>query len=136
MSIEITDKEKVIKMLDSVIDEEKLLKGLQRAVLYVERSAKIRAPKGDGDLKRSIQSKVEDNVGYVYTNLEYAPYVEYGTGLFAEEGGRTEVPWSYKDEKGEWHTTKGMKPHPFMRPALNENRTTLTRLIKEALRSD
>jgi HK97 gp10 family phage protein len=77
-------------------------------------------------LRRSITSKVEsrgDRVeGIVFTPLEYAPYVEFGTGLFAEEGGRKDVPWSYKDDKGQWHTTSGMKPQPYLRPALNENR--------------
>lgn len=131
MSIELKGFEEVLKMLEQAISEEKVANGLQKAVLLVERSAKTKAPKGDGELRRSIQSRVDGNTGYVYTNLEYAPYVEYGTGLFAEEGGRTEVPWSYKDEKGEWHSTKGMKPRPYMRPALNENRTKIIRLLKE-----
>ncbi|WP_299043873.1 hypothetical protein [uncultured Campylobacter sp.] len=46
-------------------------------------------------------------VGVVYTPLEYAPYVEYGTGLFAVEGGRADVPWSYQNDKGEWISTSG-----------------------------
>ena len=72
-------------------------------------------------------------VGTVFTPLEYAPYVEYGTGLFAEKGGRKDVPWHYQDDKGEWHSTSGQKPQPFMRPALNENREEIMRIIKEAL---
>lgn len=136
MSIELKGFEEVLKMLEQAISEEKVANGLQKAVLLVERSAKTKAPKGDGELRRSIQSRVDGNTGYVYTNLEYAPYVEYGTGLFAEEGGRTQVPWSYKDEKGEWHSTKGMKPHPYMRPALNENRTKIIRLLKEGTVND
>jgi HK97 gp10 family phage protein len=131
MSIELKGFEEVLEMLNQALSDEKVRKGLEQAVLLVERSARMKAPKGDGELRRSIQHRVDDNVGYVFTNKEYAPYVEYGTGLFAEEGGRTEVPWSYKDEKGEWHSTKGMKPHPFMRPALNENRTKIIRLLKE-----
>jgi len=54
----------------------------------VEAEAKKNAPKGTGELRRSITSRVEDDKGIVYTPLEYAPYVEYGTGLFAENGGR------------------------------------------------
>jgi HK97 gp10 family phage protein len=131
MSIELKGFEEVLKMLEQALSEEKVRKGLEQSVLLVERTAKMKAPKGDGELRRSIQSRVDGNTGYVYTNLEYAPYVEYGTGLFAEEGGRTEVPWSYKDEEGNWHSTKGMKPRPYMRPALNENRTKIIRLLKE-----
>jgi hypothetical protein len=62
-------------------------------------------------LRQSITSTVKDLEGIVYTPLEYAPYVEYGTGLFAENGGRTDVPWCYMDEKtGEFIWTNGMKP--------------------------
>ena len=99
----------------------------------MEAEAKKKAPKGSGDLRRSITSKVENNEGVVFTPLFYAPYVEYGTGLFAENGGRTDVPWWYKDDEGEWHSTSGMKPHPYMRPALYENREEILRIIKEGL---
>lgn len=59
--------------------------------------------------------------------------VEYGTGLFAEEGGRKDVPWHYQDDEGEWHSTSGMKPHPYMRPALNENINNIKAILKEGL---
>lgn len=121
----------VMDMLDGVIDENKLRTALGKACAIVERSAKEKAPKGVGELRRSITSKVDGNTGVVFTALEYAPYVEYGTGLFAEEGGRKDVPWNYQDDKGEWHSTSGMKPHPFMRPAFDENRDNITRIIKE-----
>jgi len=84
-------------------------------------------------LARSITSKVENLEGIVFTPLEYAPYVEYGTGLFAEGGGRTDVPWRYQDAKGEWHTTSGQNPQPYMRPALNENKERIVKTIKEGL---
>ena len=107
---------------------------LGKACALVERTAKEKAPKDTGELRRSITSKVEGNVGYVYTPLEYAPYIEYGTGLFAEEGGRTDVPWYYQDDKGEWHKTSGMKPRPYMRPALDENREKIVEIIKEGIK--
>ena len=99
----------------------------------VERSAKQKAPKDNGELRRSISSKVEGLTGIVFTPLEYAPYVEYGTGLFAEDGGRTDVPWSYQDDEGEWHSTSGQKPQPFMRPALDENIAMIKQILKEEL---
>jgi HK97 gp10 family phage protein len=112
-------------------DQAKLEQALQKACALVERAAKEKAPKGNGDLRRSIASRVENLEGIVYTPLEYAPYVEYGTGLFAEGGnGRKDVPWSYQDDKGEWHTTEGMQPMPYLRPALDENRAEVMRIIK------
>lgn len=136
MSIKLEGLGDVLDAID-IVDEEKLERALGRACAIVERSAKTKAPKGNGDLRRSITSKVEgsglDMVGIVYTPLEYAPYVEYGTGLFAEEGGRQDVPWSYQDDEGEWHTTSGQHPQPYMRPALNENRAIILRMLAEAL---
>lgn len=134
-TIEFDGLEEILKRFDSLIDAEELKKDMGKACALVERSAKQKAPKGSGELRRSITSKVEiegeEVKGTVYTPLEYAPYVEYGTGLFAEEDGRTDVPWSYQDEEGEWHTTSGMKPHPYMRPALNENREKIKRIFKD-----
>ena len=122
--------ENVLQSLDNLGDLEGLEKALGKACAIVERSAIMNAPKGNGELRRSIKSKVEGTQGIVFTALEYAPYVEYGTGLFAEEGGRKDVPWRYQDEKGEWHTTSGQHPMPFMRPALNDNRAEILRVIQ------
>ncbi len=136
-----------IKGLDGLLDRLNVLSGaanveqaIEKACLLVERRAKELAPKGNGDLRRSIKSKVDNEggnvVGIVYTPLEYAPYVEYGTGLFAEDGGRTDVPWRYQDDKGEWHTTSGMKPSPYMRPALYESRAKILRLLEGEILGD
>lgn len=126
----------VLESIDRIADTSNLDAALGRACALVEASAKQKAPKDSGELRRSITSKVEGQQGIVYTTLEYAPYIEYGTGLFAEEGGRTNVPWCYQDDEGEWHSTSGMKPHPYLRPALNENREQILRILKEAITND
>ena len=137
MSIEFNGLEGLLKDLDVQVSEEKARKALMKACLVVERSAKEKAPKGNGDLGRSITSVVREEggelVGVVFTPLEYAPYVEYGTGLFAEEGGRKDVPWHYQDDEGNWHSTNGQKPQPFLRPALNDNRTEIIRILREGI---
>lgn len=104
---------------------------LGKACALIEREAKEKAPKGNGALRRSITSEVKDNEGVIFTPLEYAPYVEFGTGLFAEEGGRQDVPWHYKDDEGNWHSTSGQPPQPFMRPALNDNLEKIYKIFKE-----
>ena len=135
MSIDISGIDGLLKTLDGLVNEENLEASLGKACALVEAAAKKKAPKGEGDLRRSITSKVEGTEGIVYTPLEYAPYVEYGTGLFAEEGGRSDVPWFYKDDEGKGHITSGMKPQPYMRPALNENRTKILRIIAEGMKN-
>ena len=125
----------IIESIGNIADVQKLEQLMGQACAIVERAAKEKAPKDTGALRRSITSKVEvidDSItGIVYTPLEYAPYIEYGTGLFAEEGGRMDVPWNYQDDKGIWHSTSGQKPQPYLRPALEENREKINRLFKE-----
>ena len=127
----------IIESLEDLIDMQKLEQTMGKACAIVERSAKQKAPKDTGALRRSITSKIEvvddSIVGIVFTPLEYAPYVEYGTGLFAESGGRKDVPWNYQDDEGKWHSTSGQKPQPFMRPALEENKQLIKQILKEEL---
>lgn len=138
-NIEFQGLEEVLQAMDEVAETSGVEGAIGKACLIVERAAKQNAPKGNGDLRNSIQSKVEtrngDVVGVVFTPLGYAPYVEYGTGLFAESGGRKDVPWHYKDDEGEWHSTNGMHPHPFMRPAFNDNRERILKIIEESVKN-
>lgn len=133
MSVKIEGLEHLNKTLETLLSTENMTQAMGQACAAVEASAKKKASKDSGALRRSIASKVETeggNIqGVVYTALEYAPYVEYGTGLFAESNGRTDVPWVYQDDEGNWHSTKGQKPQPFLRPALNENRKTVVKIL-------
>lgn len=136
-NIKIDGIEELIEKLDSLVDANKLKSNVSKACALVERTAKEKAPRDTGALRRSIESKVEmdgnDIVGTVFTALEYAPYVEFGTGLFSEKGGRKDVPWKYEDDDGNWYSTEGQHPQPFLRPALNENREKIKEILKGAL---
>lgn len=125
--------DEILAKLDKISSSANIEQALGQACALVERTAKQKAPKDTGELRRSITSKVDGLTGVVFTPLEYAPYVEYGTGLFAESGGRTDVPWNYQDDEGEWHSTSGQHPHPFMRPALEENRENIIAILREEL---
>ena len=130
MGAKIEGVEEVLQALETLTDTNELEAALGQACAVVERAAKQKAPKGSGELRRSITSKVEGLTGTIYTALMYAPYVEYGTGLFAEKGGRQDVPWVYCDDEGNFYTTYGMPPQPFLRPALYENREEILRKLK------
>ena len=125
--------DEILDKLEKISSDANIEGALGTCCALVERSAKQKAPKDNGELRRSITSKVEGTQGIVFTPLEYAPYVEYGTGLFAESGGRMDVPWNYQDDEGEWHSTSGQKPQPFMRPALDENQETIKQILMEEL---
>lgn len=138
ITVEFEGLEHLIDEIEDIVDTSHMRNAMERACAVVERSAKEKAPKDTGALRRSITSKIVDKgdglEGIVYTPLEYAPYVEFGTGLFAEGGnGRKDVPWNYQDDEGNWHSTSGQHPQPFMRPAFNENRTKILRILKEGL---
>lgn len=141
MAIEFEGLDEILDSLDKLADTQQLNSTMEQICALVERDAKQNAPKDTGALARSIQSKVENSdgsiQGVVFTPLEYAPYVEFGTGLFAESGGRTDVPWAYKDdETGELIFTSGQKPQPYMRPAIDNNREKIVRMIKEGFSID
>lgn len=139
MSVNVKGLEQILEGLEKKVGVEKVESNVRKACLIAERSAKEKAPKGrTGDLKKYIESDVviEDTrvVGKIYSTLEYAPYVEYGTGLYAEEGGRKDVPWAYEDEvTGELIWTAGQHPKPFMRPALDENRLAIIEQVLEGI---
>ena len=140
MAIEFEGLDEILDSLDKLADTQQLNDTMGQVCALVERDAKQNAPKDTGALARSIESKVENNnnsiQGVVFTPLEYAPYVEFGTGLFAESGGRTDVPWAYKDEEtGELIFTSGQKPQPYMRPAIDNNREKIVRMIRDGITS-
>jgi hypothetical protein len=54
-----------------------------------------------------------------------------GTGVFFP-GGRP-TPWKYKDDKGNWHTTSGQPPQPFIRPAVQNHLNECKAIIEAYL---
>lgn len=127
MKIEVKGIDKLAKKLTP----KDLKEALTDSCLLVENTAKENCPVASGQLRNSITSKVYDDTGEVGTNVEYAPYVEYGTGVF--NPGRL-TPWHYQDAKGNWHTTTGQKPQPFLIPALDSNRDKIISIFDEKIK--
>jgi HK97 gp10 family phage protein len=141
MSVKLSGVDNIILKFNAIADADKIEKAMQTACLLVERSAKQKAPKDTGTLRNSITSKVKkegSNIkGIVFSPEEYAPYVEYGTGLFAEAGNGRKTGWAYEDEKtGKTIWTRGQKPQPYLRPALYENRDKIISKLKEGVKID
>lgn len=130
--------DKIIDKIEDFDDVREMTSAMQQACNLVESAAKDKAPKDTGALRRSITSKVEVTgnsiEGIVFTPLEYAPYVEYGTGIYSQNGNGRKTPWVYMDDKGNYHYTRGQHPQPYMRPALEENKDKIINMIKGALR--
>lgn len=118
--------------LNSINDA--LISGVSKAALLVQGSAKNKAPVDSGTLRQSIRADKAKNQGgnvtaAVSTNLEYAPYVEFGTGSRGQSTNtNTEVEVSYRSD---W---RGNKAQPFLWPALRENRNNSIKIIREEVR--
>lgn len=106
---------------------------LEECGLTAERYAKKACPVDNGTLRNSITHTVDEAepAAYIGTNVEYAAYVELGTGKYYP-GGRA-TPWVYQDEKGNWHRTEGHKAQPFLKPAVAGHPTVYRRIIEKHL---
>ena len=131
------DSSEVIAQLGNISSNvlpDAIKKALEQSCLIVEGDAKAKCPVDSGQLRQSINHKVEDNAGWVSTNVEYAPYVHQGTGIFAVNGDGRKDRWCYKDEEGVWHTTRGQQPNPFLERALDINKNKIKQIFKDEIR--
>lgn len=113
-------------------------RALERVGEKAEGYAKDLCPVGEaygGTLRGSIGFIVDEaeQAVAVGTNVEYAPYVELGTGKYYP-GGRP-TPWRYKDAQGNWHTTSGQEAQPFLQPAVADHAQTYRNIIEDELKN-
>jgi len=109
---------------------------LEQACIGVEGSAKRRAPARTGTLRNSITHDVrmEETTGNIFSSVAYAPYVEIGTGIYSSQGDGRKTPWIYVDPAtGEKVFTRGSHPHPFLKPAVDENESAILRCFEGIL---
>lgn len=121
-----------------VLDEmqDAVLRALERIGSQAEGYAKDLCPVDTGTLRNSIAHRVDEaeQAAYIGSDLEYAPYVELGTGIYAEDGGRP-TPWVYQDAKGNWHWTRGNPAQPFLAPAVKDHAKTYSNIIEDELKN-
>ena len=103
-----------------------LSSAMEKACIGVEGAAKRRAPVRTSNLRNSITHTLEPEgsaiIGHVFSSVPYAPYVEIGTGIYSSQGDGRQTPWIYIDPAtGDRVFTRGSRPHPYMKPALDEN---------------
>lgn len=113
------------------------LRALEKCGLTAEAYAKKLCPVDTGALRNSISHTVDEGepAAYVGTNSEYGPYVEYGTGIYATEGGGRPTPWVYQDAKGNWHMTHGQRAQPFLKPAVSDHAQQYRDIIESEMKN-
>nr|DAO57574.1 MAG TPA: putative tail component [Caudoviricetes sp.] len=143
------------KQVDDIV-----LKAVRNASKRViQADAKKLAPVNNGELRNSIKTrvKVENGkaTGEVFTNLHYAPYVEFGTGpkgQASHSGISPEVsvsyrssPWYVHEDQidvgpyhfqkiGEFYKMYGQPAQPYLYPALRDNQERVSKNISNYVR--
>ena len=112
-----------------------VLRALERCGEQAEGYAKDLAPVDTGNLRNSISHTVDEDepAAYIGSNVEYAAYVELGTGKYTD-GGRP-TPWVYQDDSGNWHWTAGNPAQPFLKPAVADHAGTYRYIMEDELKN-
>lgn len=128
MSFEVKVKSRVVQTKEEL--ERAVERALERVGLQAESFAKARCPSGTtGNLRNSITHEVEEKSVMIGTGVDYGKYVEFGTGIYSETGGRN-TPWVYQGSDGRFYKTVGQRPQPFLRPAVRDHTGEFTAIIK------
>lgn len=122
-----------------------------QATTVVHAQAKLLAPVDTGNLAGSIHMEVKKKdknlEGRVFTNVQYAPYVEFGTGIKGNGSYPYKIkglnlsyrdsPWVFTPDGGEtFYRTKGQVAHPYMYPALKQNEKYIKQLFKDGVKDN
>lgn len=93
----------------------------------VKRESRRNTGKTAGSFRHIVDgAELEATIGSDYQN---AIWEEYGTGIYAEKGGRSQVPWTYKAPDGNFYRTSGKRPSRAFR---NSYKKLKPKLIKAA----
>ena len=125
----IIGKDSFFAKMDNLSNTEKISEALDKSALLVQSNARTLCPVDTGNLRNSIVIEKKDNSREIGTSVEYAPYVEFGTG---QKGSATntnsEVNVSYR---ADW---SGMKAQPYLYPALKDNKEKIQKIFKETIK--
>lgn len=137
----------LLKRLNNIAEMD-LKDKMVQATKLVHAQAKALSPVDTGNLAGSIHMEVKKNgnklIGRVYTNVQYAPFVEFGTGSTGQgtypykvknlKLSYRDTPWVYTPDGGEtFYRTNGQVAQPYMYPALKQNEKYIKNLFKQGV---
>lgn len=124
---------KELEKLLNKIGTKPLEQTIKKVTIAVQGEAKALAPADTGTLRNSIKMNYDSDKkeGRVYTNNDYATYVEFGTGVRGDE--------TYPD--GEKRLTynqnwKGQVAQPYMYPALQFGKSKAKEILKQEIEKE
>jgi len=110
---------------------------INKHALRIESDAKSRVVVDTGRLRSSIKTEKLGELGRtVYTNVEYAPYVEFGTKskvnttIMGED--YSEVAIQFKKSNG---GLGGVIPRPYLFPAFETERPRIIKALKDLVKN-
>lgn len=141
MEIQVKGLDRLLKKLDKLGGDipQSMQKAMLRGGAVFEAGAKEHCPVDTGQLRESIHTEAQsESTVTVGTSVQYAPYVEFGTGPKGDPSvpHTTKTSWRYQDAEGSWHTSHGQPPQPFMRTAFAENKDKAVDAVKESIQED
>lgn len=109
--------------------DDKALAFLEEAASEIESAAKRYSRVDSGQLKGSWTHLVDESAGEatIGSPLENAIWEEFGTGEYAAEGNGRKGGWSYQDDAGDWHYTKGKKPNHTLQRAFDSKKGAINK---------
>lgn len=137
----------------------------QQAETHAKQNLTAAGKRDTGDLVNSIahEVRISEDAVYIGTNVEYAKYVEHGTGKFGESGGTGGGWWVYvtggsagqnkvhgkryteaearqivailKSKGLDAHMTQGQKPTHFLKKAASEHGQEYKHIVESILKN-
>lgn len=124
-----------LEALDGALMQ-RLTEAMETWALRVEATAKRLVPVDSGRLRSSIANEVErtgtvEITAYIGSNVSYAPIIEFGRGpVHADEGY---LRFKIDGEVFYRKQVAGTEAQPYLRPAVEEHREDLKRLVAQAV---
>lgn len=105
--------------------EREYINAIKRVVaetaIMIQSQAQALAPVDDGNLRRSIEVRYWNGglSAEIIVGADYALFVNYGTGVYAQNGDGRKDAWTYYSHKlRRFVTTVGQRPQQFWEPAV------------------
>ena len=134
MAKEVEFQDYTIKVINAMNDKANAI--LEECAGELESQTKRNSRVDTGKTKNSFQHKVVDSehVAYIGSNYENAIWEEFGTGEHALEGNGRQGGWTYVDEKGVGHFTRGKKPSRAFWNAYNSLKNAIIKRIQNSFK--
>ncbi len=130
LQVEVRGLDKLVRKLGISLASGPISNAMFLSGLAIQREAQVRAPVDTGRLRADIKPEMDDSQPFplwvkVGPKVFYGAYVEFGTGIYGPEHRpirpRRKKALAFTTRSGERVIVafvRGMRPRPFMRPAL------------------